>query len=80
MTSKKPTATKAATVQKVIEPLHPALPEMAEIVIEGGDDLYRELRIENTLTDEKGNQVKLKPDTHVEVTVEAHVKDTIPKN
>ena len=38
--------------------------------------LYREIRIENTLTDEHGNEVALKPGAHVEVTVEADLQDT----
>jgi hypothetical protein len=67
------------TVKKVIQPPHPDLPEKAEIAVEGADELYREIRIENTLTDEKGNEVKLKPGAAVEVTVEADRKDTVVK-
>jgi hypothetical protein len=67
------------TVKKVIQPPHPDLPEKAEIAVEGADELYREIRIENTLTDEKGNEVKLKPGAAVEVTVEADPKDTVVK-
>jgi hypothetical protein len=72
----KPTATKPAVVKKVIQPPHPDMPEKAEIAIEGCDELYREIRIENSLTDEKGNEVKLKKGAHVEVTIEADPKDT----
>ena len=77
--NEKPATTMPGTVQKIIKPLHPDLPEKAEITVEGADDLYREIRIENTLTDEKGNEVKLKPGAHVEVTVEADPKDTTTK-
>jgi hypothetical protein len=49
---KKPRATKPGRVQKVIKPLHTDIPEKAEISVEGADDLYREIRIENTLEDE----------------------------
>ena len=77
--TEKPAATMPGTVQKIIKPLHPDLPEKAEIAVEGADELYREIRIENTLTDEKGNEVKLKPGAHVEVTVEADPKDTTVK-
>ena len=49
---------------------------MAEIAIEGADHLYREIRIENALEDEKGKAVKLKPGAQVEVTVEADPKET----
>jgi hypothetical protein len=76
---KKPKATKAALVQKVIPPYIPDAPEKAEISIPSADDLYREIRIENTLTDEKGDTVKLKPGAEVEVTIEADVKATEPK-
>ncbi len=48
------------TVEKVIEPVVPSEPEKAQIGIDGADDLYREIRIENTLTDEKGAKARLK--------------------
>ena len=78
--SDKPTATLPGTVQKIIKAPHPDLPEKAEIAVEGADELYREIRIENTLTDEKGNEVKLKPGATVEVTVEAEPKDVVAKD
>jgi hypothetical protein len=78
--SEKPNATMPGTVKKIITPLHPDLPEKAEIAVEGADELYREIRIENTLKDEKGNEVKLKPGAQVEVTVEADPKDTVVKD
>ena len=43
------------TVEKIIPPTHPSQPEKAQIGVEGADDLYRELRVENTLQDENGN-------------------------
>ena len=48
--------------------------------MEGADHLYRELRIENTLTDENGDEVRLKPGAEVEVTIEAEASATTPKN
>jgi uncharacterized protein YfaS (alpha-2-macroglobulin family) len=78
--SEKPAATLPGTVQRIIKPPHPDLPEKAEITVEGADELYREIRIENSLTDEKGNEVKLKPGATVEVTVEAEPKDTVSKD
>jgi len=54
-------------------------PEKAQIAVETADPLYRELRIENTLTDEKGRKVGLKPGAEVEVTVEAEPEATTPK-
>jgi hypothetical protein len=77
--TEKPNTTMPGTVKKIIPPPHPDLPEKAEIAVDGADELYREIRIENTLTDEKGNEVKLKAGAQVEVTVEADVKDTVAK-
>ena len=48
------------TVQKVIKPISPNQPEKAEIGIQDADELYREIRIENELTDERGDKAKLK--------------------
>jgi len=67
------------TVDKVIKPPHPSLPEKAQIEIEGADDLYREIRIENGLTDANGNEVALKEGAEVEVTVEAEPEATTAK-
>jgi len=57
------------TVDKIIPILHPNQPEKAQIVVHGADD--RDLRIENTLIDENGDEVRLKKGAHVEVTVTA---------
>lgn len=71
---------KPARVQRVIAPPHPDLPEKAEIAVEGADHLYRELRIENTLADGNGKEVKLKEGAKVDVVVEADAQATVPKN
>ena len=76
---KKPKTTRPGTVEKIIKSPFPQEPEKAEIAVEGADHLYREIRIENTLQDANGNQVKLKVGAQVDVTVEAHLKDTTPK-
>ena len=76
---KKPKITKPGVVQKVIPSPHPSLPEKAEISVEGADHLYREIRIDNTLEDGNGPEVKLKPGAEVEVTVAADPADTVPK-
>ena len=76
----KPAATTLpGTVQKIIQSPDPSIPEKAEIAVEGADELYKEIRIENTLTDEKGHEVKLKAGAEVEVTVEAEPEATVPK-
>jgi len=41
------------TVEKIIKPVLPGVPEKAQIAVEGADHLYKEIRIENKLTDEK---------------------------
>jgi hypothetical protein len=70
---------KHGRVQRIIKSPVPGIPEKAEIAIEEADDLYREIRIENTLEDDKGRKVALKVDAEVEVVVEADKKDTVPK-
>ena len=77
---KRPKTTCPGTVEKIIKSPFPQEPEKAEIAVEGADHLYREIRIENTLQDDKGNKVKLKLGAQVDVIVEADPKDTVPKN
>jgi hypothetical protein len=75
----KPSTTMPGTVQKIIKSPDPREPEKAEIAVEGADELYREIRIDNTLKDEKGNEVQLKVGAQVEVTVEAAPEATVTK-
>ena len=77
--SEKPSITMPATVEKIIKSPHPNEPEKAQISVEGADHLYREIRIENTLTDENGRKVSLKPGAEVEVTIEAPPEAVAPK-
>lgn len=72
--------TKQGTVQKIIRSPFSQEPEKAQINIEGADQLYREIRIENVFEDAQGKKVKLKPGAHVDVTVEADIRDTVPKD
>jgi hypothetical protein len=67
------------TVEKIIPPAHPSLPEKAQISVEGAEELYREIRVENTLQDGAGNEVGLKVGAEVEVTIEAEPDATVPK-
>jgi hypothetical protein len=69
--SERASTTLSGTVEKVIKPMHPSDPEKAQISVEGADDLYRELRIENNLKDEDGHKVPLKEGQTVDVTIEA---------
>jgi len=43
-------------LRKLSKPILPSEPEKAQIAIHGADHLYREVRIENTLTDETGKK------------------------
>jgi anti-sigma B factor antagonist len=76
----KPSVTLSGTVGRIIQPLHPSMPEKAEISVEGADELYQEIRIENALTDEHGDEVRLEKGAHVEVTVEAAPEATTAKS
>jgi hypothetical protein len=67
------------TVQKIIKPLRPSEPEKAQIDIQGADDLYREIRIDNELADEKGDKAQLKKGADVDVIVEADSSATVKK-
>jgi hypothetical protein len=74
----KASVTMPGTVEKIIPPVHPSGPEKAQIALEGADELYREIRIENSLTDENGDEVRLKKGADVEITVEADPEATTP--
>ena len=78
--TKKPRTKKPGIVKKIIKSPFPEEPEKAEIAIEDADDLYREIRVENTLENEKGKKVKMKQGAQVDVIIEAEDKDTTPKN
>jgi hypothetical protein len=77
--TEKPSVTLPGTVERVIRPIDPNQPDKAQITVQGADDLYREIRIDNTLTTENGEEVSLKVGAHVEVTVEADPKATTTK-
>jgi hypothetical protein len=77
--TEKPSVTLPGIVEEIIESPHPSIPEKAEISIQGADELYQEIRIENTLTDEHGDEVRLKEGALVEVTVEAAAGATTSK-
>ena len=67
------------TVKKIIEPAVLGEPEKAQIDIDGADALYREIRVENVLTDETGDAAGLKPGAEVDVVVEADSDATTKK-
>jgi hypothetical protein len=78
--SRKSNVTLPARVKKIIKPAHPGEAEKAEIHVVGGDPLYEEIRLDNSLTNQDGEEVGLKEGAQVKVTVEASEKATSPKN
>ena len=77
--TRKPKTIKPGRVRKIIKPIHPSLPEQAEIEVHDADHLYRELRIDNELEDANGKKVKLKEHADVDVVIQADPKATEPK-
>jgi hypothetical protein len=65
------------TVHKIIPPTSLNRPEKAQIAVGGADHGYRDLRIENTLIDEHGDDVRLKKGARVEVTVTSDPNATL---
>jgi hypothetical protein len=49
-------------------------------MVEGADHLYKEIRIDNALTNTSGQEVHLKSGTKVEVTIKAGPDAVLPKN
>jgi anti-sigma B factor antagonist len=74
--AEKPSVTLPGTVERIIQSPDPMIPEKAEISVQGADELYQEIRIENTLTDKHGDEVRLKKGALVDVTVEAELAAT----
>jgi hypothetical protein len=73
--SEQPSTTLPGTVGKIIPSVSPSKPEKAQIAVDGPDRRYRHLRIENALTDEHGDDVKLKKGARVEVSVRENQKE-----
>jgi hypothetical protein len=66
-----PSAVMTGTVDEIIPSPSPSRPEKARIAVDGAGQRDRHLRIENVLTDENGDDVRLKKGARVEVTVTA---------
>ena len=69
--SEQPSVTMPGTVDQIIQSPRPSQPEKAHIAVDGADRRYRNLRIENNLIDENGDDRKLEKGARVEVTVTA---------
>ena len=63
----------------MLKPIVPLEPEKAQIGVDEADELYREIRVENVLTDENGEKVRLNPGAEVDVIVEADTDATTQK-
>ena len=66
-----PSTIMPGTVTKIIASRRTNLPEKAQIAVAGAPLSYRDIHIENTLTDEYGDDVRLKKGGHVAITVTA---------
>jgi predicted DNA-binding antitoxin AbrB/MazE fold protein len=77
--NEKPSTTLPGTVEKIIKSPDPNEPEKAQIAIEGAEELYREVRIDNVLKNKNGEKVALNEGAEVDVTIEADEKDTTQK-
>jgi len=64
-------------VEKVIKSNHS--PEKAQISIHEAEDLYREIRVDNEITDGDGAKASLKQGAEVDVIVEADSDATLTK-
>jgi hypothetical protein len=74
-TPEQPSTTMPGTVDQIIPSSGPSQPEKAQIAVDGADYRYGALRIENTLTDEHGDDVRLRKGANVDVTVTAKADD-----
>jgi len=79
-TGEQPSTTMPGTVDKIIPSRRPRQREEALIAVDGVARSHRDFRIENRLTDERGDDVKLKKGAHVEVTVTAEPKRNNPRS
>jgi hypothetical protein len=77
--AEKVSTTLPGTVEQIIRSPFPSEPDKAEIALEGADELYKEIRIENTLLNKDGEEVSLKEGAEVDVTIEAEHEHTTRK-
>ncbi|HXM67990.1 MAG TPA: hypothetical protein VN911_14750 [Candidatus Acidoferrum sp.] len=63
--------TMPGTVERIIISPSPNEPEKAQITLKERDHVFREIRIDNTLKNENGDDVSLKLSARVKVTVKA---------
>jgi hypothetical protein len=66
-----PSTSMSGAVDKIIPSPRPSQPENAQIAVDGPDPRSQDLRSENSLTNEHGDEVRLKKGAHLEVTITA---------
>lgn len=76
--SKRLRTKKQGRVRRVIKPSHPGMHEKVQIEVDGANELYRDLRIENAMEDGNGNKAKLKEEMPVEVVIETREEPAVP--
>jgi hypothetical protein len=74
-----PNTSMPGTVEKIIPSRSRRGPEEAQISVDEAARRRRERRFENSLTDEHGDEVKLKKGARVDVTIAAQPKTAVAK-
>ncbi|MGB2626731.1 MAG: hypothetical protein WAK20_08065 [Candidatus Acidiferrum sp.] len=69
MSSNGVTACFSGTIQKIIRSVDPEKPDKVQIVVQGAEDLYREIRVDNIFQREDGDIVNLTPGDEVRITI-----------
>jgi hypothetical protein len=72
--SERPSTSMPGTVDKIISPQIPGESQTAQISVNEPTRSGQDLLIENTLTDENGDEVRLKKGAHVDITVTDETK------
>jgi hypothetical protein len=72
-----PSTSVPGVVRRIVPPNRLGQPEAAEIGLDAPDERNRDLRIENTLTNEHGQDVKLKRGARVDVNITARDQTSI---
>jgi len=75
----------AMTLRGIVGKILPSLDggsDAVEIVIEGAEDCYREIRIHSLLQDANGNVVAVQPGSEVEITIRVRIeaKKSLPSD
>jgi hypothetical protein len=69
--TERPSTTLLGTVDKILTPVDPGLPEKVQITVQDVSGVPQQIRIENTLTSENGDEVALSKGAVVKITIKA---------